>query len=188
MDRYLIRGFIDGLLSTLGVVIGASIAITSGGTETVQAGYIIIIASGLGGGIANGLSNVLGAFMGEKAAMYERYKKVEKAMLRDDVLKGTKVDERIQDKILTSGVADGLSTIGGAIIPIIPFLFVPIFTLTPMFGLYLSILVSLVLFFVLGIYIGKVSKENIILSGLKMVAFGGATTVIVGIISLILPA
>ncbi len=188
MDRYLIRGFIDGLLSTLGVVIGASIAVGSGwGLETGQAFHIVVITSGFGGGVANGLSNILGAFMGEKAAIYERYRKVEKAMLKDDVLKGTKVDKQLQDKVITSGVADGIATIGGAMVPIASFIFAPLFSLSAMTSMYLSTGISLVVFFLLGIYIGKISKENLILSGLKMVAFGASAAALVGLISVILP-
>lgn len=182
MDRYLVRGFIDGLLSTLGIVIGASTAIS---TSTVIEASHIIIAAGLGGGIANGLSNILGAFMGEKAALHKRFEKVEKAMLKDEALRGSKVDEKAQDKIITSGVADGLATLGGSIVPVVPFLLIPLLGIVPMIGLYISITISLGLFFVLGAYIGKISKENIFLSGLKMAAFGGVTAVIVTIIRLL---
>jgi len=51
MVRYLIRGLIDGSLSTLGIVIGASIAIDL----SPEAARIIIVAAGIGGGLANGL-------------------------------------------------------------------------------------------------------------------------------------
>lgn len=183
MDRYLIRGFIDGLLSTLGIVIGASTAISNGGS--VEASHIII-AAGLGGGIANGFSNILGAFMGEKTALYERYREVEKAMLKDDALKGTKVDEKLQDKVLTSGVADGVATIIGSVLPIIPFFLIPLTAFTALKSLYISIGLSLGVFFILGAYIGKISKENMVLSGLKMVAFGGVTAIIVTIIRTVL--
>lgn len=185
MDRYLIRGFIDGLLSTLGIVIGASTAIgaTGGAEGGVEASHIIV-AAGLGGGVANGLSNVLGAFMGEKTALYKRIKKVEKAMLKEEALRGSKVDERLQNKIISSGIADGLATIGGALVPVVPFIFTSIFVFDPLMALYFSIIISLVLFFILGTYIGKISKENIILSGLKMMAFAGATAIVAALIRL----
>ncbi|MBS3802436.1 MAG: hypothetical protein KGY65_06770, partial [Candidatus Thermoplasmatota archaeon] len=65
--RYLIRGFIDGVLSSLGVVIGASTAIgATVGSNNATAASAIIIAAGIGGGVANGLSNILGASVGEK--------------------------------------------------------------------------------------------------------------------------
>ena len=56
--RYIIRGLIDGSLSTFGVVIGAS-----GGDVS------IIIAAGIGGGVANGISNILGALTAERAIL-----------------------------------------------------------------------------------------------------------------------
>lgn len=178
MDRYLIRGFVDGLLSTLGVVIGASTAI--GGVE-MEASRVII-AAGISGGVANGISNILGAIMGEKAATYKRFKKVEKAMLKEEALRNTKMDERVQDKIRSSGIIDGISTIFGALIPVAPFLLVSVTNLTVELTLYISIITSLVVFFFLGGYIGKISKENVLISGLKMAAFGGATAVIATLI------
>lgn len=187
MDRYFVRGFIDGLLSTLGIVIGASTAIGTGvsmGAE-LEASRIII-AAGLAGGVANGLSNILGAFMGEKAAHYKRFKKVEKAMLKDEALRGTKVDKRLQDKIISSGVADGLATIGGALVPVAPFVLIYVLPIFPQVALYLSISFSLLLFFILGAYVGKISKENMIFSGLKMTAFAGATAVIATVIRILL--
>ncbi len=180
MDRYTIRGFIDGLLSTLGIVIGASAAI-GGNVDASQ----IIISAGLGGGVANGLSNLLGALMGEKAALYERYREVDKAMLKDDALKDTKIDEKYQNRVLSSGISDGLATLAGSIIPVLPFVVVMIMGLDPLIGLYSTIAMSLVLFFILGAYIGKLSKSNIIISGLKMAAFGGLTALIVTLIRMV---
>lgn len=182
MGRYLIRGFVDGLLSTLGIVIGASTAIGSGGE--VEASHIII-AAGVGGGIANGLSNILGAFVGEKAETYKKFEEVEEAMLKEEALRGTKVDDRIQDKIISSGIVDGLATLGGAIIPVIPFFLILISAFSALTALYISIAASIAIFFALGVYIGKISKENVILSGLKVAAFGGATALVVTLIKLL---
>jgi len=182
MDRYLIRGFIDGLLSTLGIVIGASTVIGSGQMEASH----IIISAGLGGGVANGLSNVLGAFMGEKAALSERYEKVDKAMLKDGAMKGTEVDKKFRDKVISSGIIDGVSTLIGAIIPVIPFIFSIFLGFPPITGLYLSVGISVSIFFVLGAYIGKISKGNIVLSALKMGAFGGATALIVALLRMVI--
>ncbi|KXB06117.1 hypothetical protein AKJ53_01280 [candidate division MSBL1 archaeon SCGC-AAA382F02] len=181
MDRYFVRGFIDGLLSTLGIVIGASTAIGAS-AEATQ----IIIAAGIGGGVANGLSNVLGAFMGEKAAMGKEFEKVEKALLKEEALRGTKVDEKFRGKIISSGVMDGLATIGGAIVPVLPFLLISILAVSEITALYIAIVVSLAIFFLLGGYIGKVSKENFVLAGLKMAAFGGVTAIVVTLIRLAL--
>ncbi|KXB06625.1 hypothetical protein AKJ52_01925 [candidate division MSBL1 archaeon SCGC-AAA382C18] len=180
-SRYLVRGFVDGALSTLGVVIGASTAIGTSADATA-----IIIAAGIGGGVSNGLSNILGAFMAEKVVAGERLEEMEKAMLKEEALRGTKVDEEFHDKTISGGISDGLATMGGALIPVFPFMLVPIVAISEMSALLSSIIVSLFLFAGLGVYIGRVSKENIYYSILKMTAFAGLTAIIATIIRILL--
>lgn len=97
--RYVVRGLIDGSLSTLGVVIGAS------GGETS-----IIIAAGIGGGIANGISNILGALTAERAIIEEEREKKEKSLLiGNGNLKGTHEYQYKLNKTMYSGTYDGLN-------------------------------------------------------------------------------
>jgi predicted membrane protein (TIGR00267 family) len=174
-NRYIIRGFIDGVLSSLGVVIGASAAIGFGDNDTAA---LIIIAAGIGGGIANGLSNILGAFVGEKLVKEKNLRKIENAMLKKEGLRGTELDRRMEKEVRICGVYDGLSTIFGSLIPVAPFLLGLIISCDSTFLLYVSAAISLILFFILGLYVGKISRENIILSGLKLVAFGMVTLIV----------
>lgn len=164
MVRYLIRGLIDGSLSTLGVVIGASVAI---GLSPEAAR--IIIAAGIGGGIANGLSNIVGAFAAEKTVAHKEIEGIERAMLKRGSIRGSRLYERVRRRILSSGATDGLATIGGSIVPVLPFFILPALS-----ALGWSVAVVLGLLFCLGIYIGRVSRENLALSGIKMVLFAGA--------------
>ncbi|KXA92723.1 hypothetical protein AKJ64_02390 [candidate division MSBL1 archaeon SCGC-AAA259E17] len=181
--RYLVRGFIDGLLSTLGAVIGASAAI---GTSSETSAASVILSAGVGAGIANGLSNVLAAFMGEKLVVVRRLEEVERAMLEEEALRKSRVADEIHQKIISGGMADGLATIGGAMVPVLPFVFVPLLAIKGTIALYSSIILSLVSFFVLGGYIGKVSRENVIFSGLKMAAFAGVTAIICKLVKMAL--
>ncbi|MFO8077516.1 MAG: VIT1/CCC1 transporter family protein [Thermoplasmatota archaeon] len=182
--RYLIRGFIDGVLASLGVVIGASTAI---GTTTEAAANAIIIAAGIGGGVANGLSNILGASVGEKLVKEIELAEIEKAMLKQGGdLHGTTIDKQLNQKLLSSAFYDGLATFIGSIIPVIPFILGSFLFILDMISLYISIVVSLLLFFILGLYIGKISREHMILSGLKLVAFGIVTVIITTFIRMIL--
>ncbi|KXA91051.1 hypothetical protein AKJ63_01950, partial [candidate division MSBL1 archaeon SCGC-AAA259D18] len=160
--RYLVRGFIDGLLSTLGAVIGASAAI---GTSSGASAASVILSAGVGAGIANGLSNVLAAFMGEKLVLVRRLEEVERAMLEEEALRKSRVADEIHQKIVSGGVVDGLATMGGAMVPVLPFIFVPLLAIEETIALYSSILISLIFFFVFGGYIGKISRESVIFSG-----------------------
>lgn len=181
--RYLVRGFIDGLLSTLGAVIGASAAI---GTSSETSAASVILSAGVGAGIANGLSNILAAFMGEKLVLVRRLEEVERAMLEEEALRRSRVADEIHQKIVSGGIVDGLATIGGAMVPVLPFISVPLFGIKGIIALYSSIAVSLITFFILGGYIGKISRENVIFSGLKMAAFAGVTAIICKLIKMAL--
>jgi len=166
--RYISRGLIDGALSVLGVVLGAAI----GGDVK------IIIAAGLGGGIANSLSNIFGALTAERAAVMVDLAKTEEHLVGSDVsLKETKIYERLKKKIFTGGFLDGVFTFIGSIVPILPFFFAPA-TIPLQTAVYLSIAVTLLMLFLLGIYLGKLSKENIIISGAKMAFFGLITAIV----------
>lgn len=173
MDRYFIRGLIDGSLSTLGIVIGASVAIGLSPEATR-----IIVAAGIGGGIANGLSNILGAFAAEKTVAHKELKRIERAMLRRST---SKLYKKTEKKILSNSVRDGLATIGGSVVPILPF-----FILPALLALGWSVAVTLALFFSIGIYIGKISRENLAISGLKMALFAGATAGIAAVIKIVM--
>lgn len=154
MIRPLIRGLVDGALSTLGVVIGASSAQDA----------IIIISAGFSGAIANGFSNILAAFSAERTHGYLEMRKIENAMISQ--LKGTVVESEMQRKVMRRGTVDGFFTLVGGIIPIIPFLFLDIFS-----AVVTAIAMVVLLTASLGIYTGRYSKENMLVVGTKMGVF-----------------
>ncbi|ENN95806.1 hypothetical protein J422_05688 [Methanocaldococcus villosus KIN24-T80] len=154
MVRYIIRGLIDGTLSTLGVVIGAS-----------GADSHIIISAGLGGGLANGLSNILGAFTAEKASLERERINMERKLVKNHgYLKKSLIYKNALKDTMICGVIDGISTTLGSALPVLPFFF-----LKPNVALYVAIGITVGLLFLLGIFIGKISKENLLISGTKMV-------------------
>ncbi|UXM84683.1 TIGR00267 family protein [Methanococcus aeolicus] len=161
--RYIIRGIIDGSLSSLGVVIGAS-----GGDIS------IIIAAGVGGGVANGISNILGALTAERAILEGERASQEKVLLQNEgSLKKSSFYQMAIDKTAVSGMQDGLATALGSIIPVMPFLF-----LEKNMAIMVSIAITLAILFALGVFIGKISKENLKIYGLKMV-IGGVMVAII---------
>lgn len=167
MIRLIIRGLVDGALSSLGVVIGASLA----GNPAVA------LAAGFSGAAANGFSNVLAAFTAEKTADHLKLRKLEHQMLKS--LKGSSPEKNINKKVLKAGVMDGLFSIVGGVLPVIPFLFFNMQT-----ALYVSIGLVTLLAASLGVYTSIISKENMILSIIKLVGFTLITVVICSLIQL----
>ncbi len=154
MARLVIRGLVDGALSSLGVVIGASM-----GDST-----LIALSAGFSGATANGFSNVLAAFSAEKTGDYLKLRKLESKMLIS--LKGTSSEKFINKRVMKAGVMDGIFSVIGGVIPVVPFLFLEV---RP--ALYTAIALVTLLAAGLGIYTSMISKEKMIWSIVKMVGF-----------------
>jgi len=167
-----IRGFIDGALSTLGVVIGAS----SGDVS-------IIIAAGTGGAVANGVSNTISAYTSSRAKRYKEMGEIERAMGHNSLRKSVLAD-RLKDETTKGGMVDGFATAIGGMIPVAPYLL----GVDPQIAIFISIGAILLLLFILGLYMGKLSKENLILSGVKFVFLGAITAVMVFVLQKVIVA
>lgn len=165
MERQFVRGFIDGVLSVLGVVIGAS----GGQLE-------IIISAGIGGGIANGISNVFGAFTAERVEEEQEFRELEKFMLAE--LRETELYRKVRRRVILRGVVDGLSTILGSAVPVIPFVFAYFMNFSVNLALFASMALTAVSLGILGLYFGKISKENLAVSAVKMVLMGLAVAIV----------
>ncbi len=176
MLRYIFRGLIDGSLSALGVVIGAQ-----------SASIGVIIAAGIGGGIANGLSNILGAFTAEKSEAERKLAEIQKAMIVHPELRKTELYRDMLKSTILSGLADGVATIIGSLIPVIPFALALILHINKTDALIMAIVLTLALLFAIGGYMGKISKGNLILSGFKMAVAGIATALICTLIEKWIP-
>ena len=159
------RGFLDGSLSTLGIVIGAYSASSS-----------LIIAAGIGGALANGISNVLSAFSAERADEYRQLRKIESAMVAKE-LKNSEAEYLIHKRTLRIGLVDGFATIIGGAVPVLPYLW-----LDPYEAMFVASGLVVGGIFAIGVYLGRLSKRNILLYGTKMAMFGIVTAVVVYLI------
>ncbi|WP_290623753.1 MULTISPECIES: TIGR00267 family protein [unclassified Archaeoglobus] len=164
MERQVVRGFIDGALSVLGVVIGASNAEIS-----------IVISAGIGGGIANAISNAFGAFSAEMVEEEIKLSEVEKSMLLD--LRKTEIYKEIRKKVMLRGIIDGTSTAFGSFLPVFPFILSLIVGYSVNLALALSVGLTATSLFIIGVYYGIVSKRNILISGAKMGLMGVVTAI-----------
>lgn len=171
MIKNLVRGFVDGALSTLGIVIGAS----SGSAS-------LVVAGALGGTLANGISNVLSALSAESMEKYEELRKVEEAMVSRG-MRGSELERRMTRESTRGAVTDGVATIVGGALPILPYLFADRSLALP-----ISIGTVLVTVFVMGLWLGRVSKRSILFSAVKMTVLAAVVAGLVyGIQLLIVP-
>jgi len=175
--RYFVMNGFDGAMTVFGIVLGSWIA----GVSKSE----IIVLAGLGACLAMGLSGFFGALMTEKAERERHLKEMEEAT-------NNNVDPIHYEaaRFVTFYVAliDGLSPALTAIISLMPFILVSA-ELMPIWNAYVtSLTLSLATLFLLGIYLGKVAKENGWLYGVAMLTVGAFTALIVFLIQLFLGA
>jgi predicted membrane protein (TIGR00267 family) len=166
--RYFIKNGFDGSMTMLGIIVGAWVI------NVTQPE--IVVTAGLGACLAMGISGISGAYLTEKAERKRDLKELECAMI-------TKLNDSVINDASTfvsfyAALVDGGSPIVTALISLSPFFFVLYSLLTVQNAYLLSLIVTLITLFMLGIYLGKIAKENALLYGIQTLIAGVATVAI----------
>ena len=164
---FVMNGF-DGALTLLGIIAGSY---TAGITK-----HAYVIGSGLGACLAMGISGMTGAYMTESAERERELKRLEKAMLTD--LKASVFGEARRTIPILTALVDGLSPALAGCITLLPFFFGFDIEMAYMLGVTLN----MGTLFLFGIYLGRVSKQSKMVSGIKMLLVGLVTALILGLI------
>jgi len=160
--RYFIKNGFDGSMTVLGIIVGSWIV---GVTEPE-----IIVTAGLGACLAMGVSGLFGAYMTEKAERKKHLKTVEAAMLTD--LSNSILSDASDFVSLYAAFIDGASPMLTAVISLIPFMLALTGKLVIWNAYVVSFILTLATLFSLGLYLGKIAKENMLLYGAQTVAAG----------------
>ncbi len=160
--RYFVMNAFDGALTMLGIVIGAYIANIKNPSS--------IISAGIAGSLAMAISGISGAYMAERAERLKKLKTLERAMLKD--LRDSIHYRSHRFAMIMASLTDGLSPFLAAMIVLSPFFLVELSVISWDLAFRASIVITLVLLFFMGVYLGKISEENMIVYGLEMVIIG----------------
>jgi len=162
LRRYFAMNAFDGAMTSLGVVIGAYISHIADPSSVIG---IILIS-----GVAMMVSGFSGTYLTESAERNHSLNELEDAML-------VNLDNTIYGKAsrfvpIFAAIVDGGAPFIASIPSVIPF-YLSTFGLIPIFSAFItSIMASLLTLFTLGVYLGRVSGDNIWASGFKMVIAG----------------
>jgi predicted membrane protein (TIGR00267 family) len=167
--RYFVKNGFDGSMTMLGIIVGAwAVHVTQ---------PEIIVTAGLGACIAMGVSGLSGAYMTERAERKRDLKNLETAMMTK--LNDSVITDATKFVSFYAAVIDGGSPILTALISLSPF-FLLLHGLIAVENAYISsLVVTMVTLFMLGIYLGKIAKENVLLYGIQTLVAGLATVAIV---------
>jgi predicted membrane protein (TIGR00267 family) len=165
--RYFALNGFDGVITIIGVLLGNYIV---GTTE-----YKHVIIAGMAVCISLLVSGVWSAYNSESAERAKELKDLEMSTLHD--LDGTVISRAQRFATIILSAVNGLSSGITAFVPLIPFFFgksIPInISYYIGFGLAFSILTGI------GIFLGRISRRNILVSILKMI-FAGVFVVLLG--------
>ena len=173
LRRYFAMNAFDGAMTSLGVVIGAYISRIVDPKAVI--GVILI------GGVAMAVSGFSGTYMTESAERSKSLNELEEAMLVD--LDDTIYGQASRFVSIFAALVDGGAPFLAAIPSVVPF-YLALINIIPIgLAFAASIAASLATLFLLGVFLGRVSEQNVIYSGVKMVIAGIAVAMLALVIN-----
>ena len=159
--RAFVNNSFDGVLTMTGVVMGNFVV----GVEDAK----VVLVTGLSTALAIGISGGWGAYLVESAERRQDIDELEQVTLTD--LGDTKIGKASRAAVVTVAAVDGLSPFLSALVVVLPFFLVPLLP-SVQYAYYAAIALAMMALFGLGIYLGRLSKRSLIMSGLRT-AFAG---------------
>ena len=166
--RYFVLNGFDGILTVLGI--------TAGSFSTNVGDPKVLITSCLGSAIALGVSGISGAYITEKAERLKEFKELQSTMLSD--LENSLHKKNVTQRSIAISVINGASPFLCALLSTVPYFVALLGMMNMSLAYYFSAGTSLLLLGLLGGFLGKISKESLVIYGLKMVGVGLLTVVL----------
>jgi predicted membrane protein (TIGR00267 family) len=162
--RYFVIGAFDGALTVLGIIIGAS------AFGDLEAHKVLVVSASFGAAIALAVSSAVGAYEAERVEKKLDIRTIERAML-------ARLSEEHQEAFrfaaILSAIVHGIAPLIAGLLPVIPFLLLDARTATV-----LAVIITLVILFALGAYLGNLVRERVLVTGLRFAAAGIGTALI----------
>jgi predicted membrane protein (TIGR00267 family) len=165
--RYFAMNAFDGVLTIIGVLMG-NLAVRVERPE-------VVVSTGLATSIAMGISGLWGAYLTESAERRRDLLELERYTLTD--LNDTRIARASRAAVVVVALVDGLSPFLAALLVLVPFFVVGLFPAI-VWAYYASLALALLTLFLLGLFLGQVSRGNLLVSGLKTVLAGVAAILV----------
>lgn len=165
--RYFAMNAFDGVLTTIGVLMGSYV----GGIRNPS----VVIRTGVATSIAMGVSGLWGAYLTEAAERRRELCELEKVTLAE--LGDTKIGRASRLAVITVAIVDGLAPFLSALIVLIPLFFAALLP-SIVVGYIICLIVALLSLFGLGVFLGRISNSSLLGYGIR--------TLVAGIIAILL--
>jgi predicted membrane protein (TIGR00267 family) len=159
--RYFPMNAFDGVLTTVGIITGAYF----GGVREARAVVAVVAAASL----SLGVSGYYGSYLSEQAERTRALRELEESTLSS--LDDTDVGAAARYAAVAIALVAGFASAVGGLILCIPFLFEGALGRDAAF--YVAWGLAVVELFLLGVFLARVSRGRMIVSGIKLIAAGG---------------
>ena len=175
--RYLAMNAFDGILPVLGIIMGGFASLNFRSSIVIfETSILAIFATSF----AMLISGITSSYLTESAERKRDVEELEKSMLSN--LDGSIIVEANRTTTLVVSLINGVSPFAAGLATAIP-LFLVFSGLDVALALLLSVGFGMVILFVLGLFLGKVSRTNIVIYGLKTLAAGILVVIMIWIFS-----
>ena len=171
--RYFVMNTFDGTLTIFGVLLGSFLA------QISEPATIIML--GMAGGAAIFVSGIWGTYLSESAERKKSKNELERVMLKN--LDRTKISEAESFATYYVSFINGISPLLAILLIISPFFAASAQIIDIETAYYISFALFFVVFASIGIFLGRLSKESLMLSALKSLAVGFICAIIIYTIS-----
>jgi len=160
MRRYFVINAFDGSLTALGVLAGCYVAVVDKAATVIS----LILSTA----VSIGVAGFYGSYQVERAERDRALRDIEESTLTS--LQDTTLYSASRYATVIVALVDGLSPLIASLLIMIPFFFVPPASMHEAF--YAAGGIAFVELFLLGVFLGKVSRERLWYAGLKLVLAG----------------
>jgi len=170
--RYFVTNGFDGALTMLGLMVGF--------LSSDNVALPIAIKACLGASIALCMSGLSSAYLSETAERKHELQELEKALISD--LSDSDFGKASKYVPILVALVNGLSPLIIALLIISPLWLANTGIQFPVSPFIMAIILALFIIFLLGVMLGRLSKEFWLWTGLRTLAIGGLTVFIISII------
>ena len=167
--RYFVVNGFDGALTMLGLILGF---LFSAPTELP-----VIISVCLGAAIALGMSGVSSAYVSEAAERRRALAELEASMVKD--LQQSAHGEAARSVPLLIALVNGAAPLFISLIILMPLWLSNAGIVMPFSPLHAAIVIALLLIFLLGVFLGRISGMSMLRSGLQTLVLAMATSLLI---------
>ncbi len=179
--RYLVMNAFDGALTMLGLIFGGLTVMNTIGSELI---FNAVILAGVGSSVAMAISGFSGCYLTESA---ERQRDVYEFRQSKIPRRVSPLEYHNASRMTTIVVAliDGLAPAVAAFIIMLPLFIATLGILDYWSATMLAVMICMTELFILGTFLGKVSRGSKLIYGAKTLATGIGTATIMLIIALL---